>query len=207
MRVAAILLAAGASRRFGAADKLLATLDGVPLVRRTADVLAAAGIDTILAVVDPANAAVARALEGTRATLVPNPRHAAGMGASIAAGVRALPAAIEGALVVPADMPALSTHLLARIRAAFGEHQGRAIVHPVDAAGIQRNPVLWPRRHFHRLAALDGEAGGKAILAAYAGEAIGVAADSEHELDDIDTPEELAAWTERHRATGRLRRE
>ena len=205
MRVAAILLAAGASRRFGAADKLLVAIDGVALVRRSADVLARSSADPVLAVVDPDNAAIARALDGARATLVANPRHRAGLGTSIAAGIRALDSEIDGALVVPADMPALTTRLIERILAAGVERQGRAIVHAVDSTGIQRNPVLWPRRHFHRLAALDGEAGGKAILAAHADAATAVAADDDHELDDIDTPEELAAWTERHLATSRPR--
>jgi molybdenum cofactor cytidylyltransferase len=206
MRIAAILLAAGASCRFGADDKLLAPIDGVALVRRTADVLAASATDPILAVVAPNNRAVARVLDGARVTLVDNARHATGMGTSIAAGIRALPADTEGALLVPADMPALSTRLVERIVAAFRTAHGERIVHAVDSAGAQRNPVLWPRRHFHRLAALDGEAGGKAILARLADEATTVRADDDHELDDIDTPEDLARWTDRRPGTGTGRR-
>lgn len=198
MRVAAILLAAGASRRFGPADKLLVEIDGVPLVSRTADVLVACVLDPIIAVVAPGNWAVARALANTRTTRIVNPSHTAGLGTSIAAGMRALPPDIDGVLIVPADMPSLMPRLVRRIATAFDAAGGTHIVHAVDAGGAQRNPVLWPRRHFHRLAALDGEAGGKAILAALADETTAVYADDDHELDDIDTPEDLARWNSRH---------
>lgn len=189
----AILLAAGASRRFGAENKLLARIGGEALVERVARRLAEAGFAETVAVVAAQGSAVATVLAGLGVRVVVNPEAGRGMGASIAAGIAALGAECEGVLIAPGDMPGLSPALLQRIVAAFRDSGGERIVYAALSDGEQRNPVAWPRRFFPALAALSGTGGGKALLAANRAEAIAIPA-AAHEVADIDTADDLARW-------------
>lgn len=189
--ISAILLAAGSSRRFGADNKLLAMLDGKPLIRHGAEVLAKAGLGEIIVVTGPDADRIAAALAGLDVRLVHNPRHLDGMGGSVATGVRALSPAARGALICPGDMPRLDPALLARLIATFTANNGQPIVYPSLPDGSQRNPVLWPARLFGELAALTGEMGAKSLLQAHTAEAIAVRCEPDPLLD-IDTAEDLA---------------
>lgn len=192
MRVGAVLLAAGASRRFGPDNKLAADIGGVPLVTRVAATIAAAGVTETVAVTGYERVLIETALDGCALKLVHNERWEQGMGSSIAAGIAALDEAVEAAFIVPGDLPFLSPALLASLIAEFEADEGRRIVYPVGADGVQRNPVLWPRRLFPLLAALDGAEGGKRLLAGLLDESIAVAATEADLFIDLDTPDALS---------------
>ncbi len=164
MRLGGILLAAGASARFGPDNKLLAEIDGVPMIRRTAAALIESELDEIVAVTGADAHRVERALSGLGMRIVHNPDWQSGMGTSIAAGIEALSPGLDGAFIVPADMPFLPVSLLQRLADAFAASGAEAIVFPITAEGEQRNPVLWPARCFVALKHLHGVAGGKALL-------------------------------------------
>src|ERR1043166_9769001 len=91
--IAGVLLAAGGARRFGS-QKLLARVDGEPLVRRSASVLAGA-VDKLLVVVGHEREAVREALAGVPAAIVVNHHWPEGQSTSLRAGVEALPLQTE----------------------------------------------------------------------------------------------------------------
>ena len=115
-----------------------------------------------------------------------------GMASSIVAGVSALPAGVDGAFIVPGDMPFLTAAMIERLTEVFDEHGRTSIVYPATSGGEQRNPVLWPRRFFGDLAALSGSQGAKQLLATLGPECVAVAID-DHAFADIDTEADLAA--------------
>jgi molybdenum cofactor cytidylyltransferase len=192
-RLAAIVLAAGASSRFGAENKLLAPIGGRPLVRAVADAVHAAEIADLVVVTGCDAPQIAAALHGLPVRLVANASWETGMGSSIAAGVRALGASVDGALIVPGDMPFLTTGLLRGLVSAFERSQLQAIVYPATPDGAQRNPVLWPQRFFDVLGELSGLEGGKPLLQRRAAEAVAVTIDEGESLLDVDTPADLDA--------------
>lgn len=193
--VSAILLAAGASRRFGAADKLLAEIDGIPLVARVAARLCSADLSDVIAVTvpPPAGDAVMATLSPFPLRIVHNAEHERGIGTSITCGVAAAPAT-SGLMIVPGDMPALDANLLAQLLATFRRCGGTRIVVPVNAAGEQRNPVVWPASLRAALLALQAEAGGKTLLAANSDHILKVQWNDEAAFEDIDTEAELSAF-------------
>lgn len=214
MDITAILLAAGASRRFdgggGPARKLLAPLAGAPVVAHVARALAASRIARVVAVTRPGDRAVPAILDAVfsdaaarvgsvagRHTAVENPDPDRGMGSSIAVGIAALAPDTRGALIVPADMPGLDALAIDRLAGAFVAAGGDAIVHAATADGQPSPPVLWPARLFPRLSALDGDIGGKLILAAERaraqGAVIAVRFADPAVLRDVDTPADLDA--------------
>lgn len=199
MKIAALILAAGASERFGEKDKLVAQIDGIPLVNRVVESMRRAGIENILAVVARADNEVAGVLDDAGVTTAVNPNAARGMGTSICTGVTALAGIADGILIVPGDMPALSPELIRRIAAAFEASRGEAIITPCLADGAQRNPVLWPKRFFAELLGLDGDAGAKSVLARLSHEIKTVIVPDPAEVCDIDTVKDLADYNARSR--------
>ena len=187
-----MLLAAGASRRFGEDNKLLANIDGRTLLERIVNTLAIAGIADIVVVTGHDRAAVEEALRGRPVRFVHNARWESGMGSSIAAGVAALDADVVGCFIVPGDVGLLPPRLVSDLVTAFQQRKHDSIVYPTTTAGEQRNPVLWPRRHFGALLALPPDKGAKALLQLVASECVPVRAE-DAAMSDIDTPADLEA--------------
>jgi len=188
--LAAVLLAGGASRRFGAANKLLAAVDGTPIVARVAREILAGSVGELVVVTGAAHDTYVTALAGLPVRFAQNADWDAGIGSSIATGVRALSGTAEGAFIVPGDLANLKADVFRKLAAAFSEASAERVVVPVTAAGAQRNPVLWPRRLFPRLQALSGPQGGKSLLDTLGDERVDVAFDDESVFADIDTPED-----------------
>src|SRR5690606_14894479 len=97
----AVLLAAGASRRFGDANKLLANVGGKPLIRLVAGAIVESGAADIVVVTGHDHEAVEAALSALPLRFVHNEDWPTGMGRSIARGVRALRPETPAAFVVP----------------------------------------------------------------------------------------------------------
>jgi molybdenum cofactor cytidylyltransferase len=162
--IAGIVLAAGASRRYGA-QKLLASVGGVPLVRRSVERLLAASLDEILVVIGSDAPAVGAALAGLRVRTTTNPAYAAGMSTSLRAGLEALRPGTDAALVALADQPGVGADIVDRLIDRY--RAGRCpIVAPVYRGGIRGNPVLFDRALFDELRAVTGDEGGRSVVAA-----------------------------------------
>jgi CTP:molybdopterin cytidylyltransferase MocA len=187
-RVAAIVLAAGASRRLGA-PKQLARLGGEPLVRRAAR----AGLDSCCSrtlVVVGANAAQVRAaLAGLEVEIAECGEWQEGMAASLRTGLAALDAGTEGALFLLCDQPHVDSALVDRLLDAF-EKPGVERVGTVYPHGIGV-PALFGRSHFGALAELRGDAGARGLLEAEGPDRALVR--SPKPQADLDTPEAAAA--------------
>jgi molybdenum cofactor cytidylyltransferase len=132
---------------------------------------------------------VRAALQGRPAHFVTPPDWGDGMGRSLAAGIAAVPAQWDAALVCLADMPRIEPALIAALATAAGD-----VVAPVWQ-GRRGHPVRWPRRAFAALMALSGDTGGRALMAQWP--VTEVAAPSDAVIDDIDTPEALRALLNR----------
>lgn len=192
MRVAAVLLAAGAAHRFGGPSKLLVEFDGAPLIHRAARAVEGCGAAVTIAVTGRDAEAVTAALSGFTLDCVYNPAWADGLGGSVATGVRALGTGIDAALIVPGDMSLLTPEFLQEmIRFAARMPEPRPICFAQLPDGTQSNPVLWPKRYFPELMALLGTAGGKVLLTRYAPQTMAFPVTDVRLLMDIDTPDDL----------------
>ncbi|MCT8267297.1 molybdopterin-binding/glycosyltransferase family 2 protein [Afifella sp. JA880] len=189
--VAAIVLAAGRSRRMGGPNKLLARFDDVPLVRRTVETVTASGVSEVVVVTGHMREAVEEVLEGSGARLVHNPDFAEGLASSLRVGLRALPEGVSGALIVLADMPGLTREAIVQMLAAFEPDASRSIV-LATASGKHGNPVLWARRYFDELLQVSGDTGGRHVIGLHPDDVFEVEIGAAARLD-VDTPEALEA--------------
>ncbi len=199
-RIGAIVLAAGHSSRMRAAslnaNKLTQPLDGRPMVRHAVEAALKSAASDVVVVTGNEKEQITMALEGLPITFRDNPDYSKGLSTSLISGLNALPEECDGALILLGDMPAVDSHLLDRLIAAFDPEQDRAIIVPVHG-GRRGNPVLWGRRFFSEIRELSGDTGARALLAPYATLVCEIEASSDAPLIDIDTQDALSAYRAR----------
>jgi len=189
--IAAVLLAAGQSRRMGGPNKLLATLEGRPLVRIAAEAALASRARPVVVVTGHQAEEVRAALAGLDLLFVHNPGYAEGLSGSLRAGLGALGPEVEGALVMLSDMPEVTSAAIDRLIDAYDPAGGALIVVPT-AEGRRGNPVLWSRRFFEPLMRVEGDVGGRHLIGTHA-EVVAEVEIGRAVALDLDTPEALAA--------------
>jgi molybdenum cofactor cytidylyltransferase len=190
--VAAVVLAAGRSTRMGGPNKLLAEFGGKPLVRIVTEQAMASKATHTIVVTGHQAEEVENALDGLNVTFVRNPDFAGGLASSVKAGISAIPADADGAVICLGDMPLISAHLIDRLIDAFAPDRGNLIVVPVSD-GRRGNPVLWSRRFFGELMTLDGDIGARHLIAKHNEAVAEVPVDGQAAFLDIDTPQALEA--------------
>ena len=125
-------------------------------------------------------------------TLVHNPDFAEGLSTSLKAGIAAVPADADGAIVCLGDLPQVDAKLIDRLLSAFDPENGAFVVVPtID--GKRGNPVVWSRRFFPELAAIDGDVGARHLIASYPEAVAEVPLTGNAALVDVDTPDALKA--------------
>ncbi|HEY7978916.1 MAG TPA: molybdopterin-binding/glycosyltransferase family 2 protein [Rhizomicrobium sp.] len=194
-RIAAVVLAAGMSSRMGA-NKLMAELNGKPLVRHAAEAALGSAARPVIVVIGNEEARTRAALSDLDVSFVSNPDFAKGLSTSLKAGIAAVPANCDGAIVLLGDMPGVSAALIDKLIASFDPAEDRAIC-VATRNGKHGNPVLWARRFFEEIATIEGDVGAKALVGAYGELVREVEATDDAPLVDIDTPEALAAYRAR----------
>lgn len=184
--ITGILLAAGQSRRFGS-DKLLHSLpDGTPMVLAAARHLRQA-VPDVIAVVAEADSSVAGQLRVEGVSVVVNGRAETGMGSSIAAGIRAAERA-SGWVIALADMPFLQPDTIAAVAATLASEH---VIGAPMYGGRRGHPVGFGSAYREALLRLDGDAGARSLLEAYADRLCLVDTDDSGVLHDIDRPADL----------------
>jgi molybdenum cofactor cytidylyltransferase len=184
--VAAIILAAGTSSRFGAANKLLAEWRGQAMLRTVAEVALATELEPVIVVTGHEAEDVRAALAGLEVAFVHNPNHPQGQATSLQAGIRAVPPACEGAMILLGDMPRVSASDINQLLDVFAGPA--SIIVPVHE-GQRGNPVIIGRQHFSSLLELEGDEGARSLLS---GDRVTrVEMETDAVLQDFDTPEAM----------------
>ena len=189
-RIAALVLAAGESRRMGDANKLTIPVDGTPMVARVVDALQQSHAQRVIVVTGHEPERIKGALGDRVVELVHNPDYAEGIGSSVRVGVAALGDDVDGALVALADMPWVNAEVINRLIDAFTSASEPSIFIP-RFGGQRGNPVLWGAQHFPELLALAGDVGGKALFQRHASAICYVDVESASVNLDVDTPDAL----------------
>jgi 4-nitrophenyl phosphatase len=185
--VAAVILAAGGSTRFGAPKQLL-PWQGRPLIAHMTDMAWIAGLSPVVVVVGAEAERVIPALAGRDVCVMRNYRWQEGMSTSLSLGVAALPSTVEAAVFLPVDQPLVDARFLRSLVAYWRQHNA-GIVIPVELGGRRGMPVLFTRRFFAELAQLSGDIGGRALFAQYPDDLVTMPVADPDVLTDVDTPD------------------
>jgi len=190
-KVAALVMAAGRSRRMAPLNKLM-VMDraGQAMVARVVDHALASRARPVLVVTGHERARVEEVLAARPVLRAHADDYAEGLSASLKAGIAALPPDVEGVLVMLGDMPLVGPAVLDRLIAAFDPEEGRAIVQPAYR-GKQGNPVLWGREFFEEILAISGDVGARHLTGLHADRLHQVEMADDGILRDFDTAEAL----------------
>lgn len=197
--VAAVILAAGESRRLGKPKPLL-TWQGEPFIRKVVQSAGQAGLWPIVVVTGAHAEGVEKALEGLPVQIARNEAWRSGQSTSIRLGVETLASRggptfrlpisekreVGAAIFLLADQPQVSPTVLQALRERHAETLA-PIVAPL-VRGQRANPVLFDRQTFADLCTLEGDVGGRALFSRYAVEYLPW--HDERLLLDVDTPED-----------------
>lgn len=182
-QVGAVILAAGIARRAGVTKQLL-DLNGKPLLQYVIDNVLASSADVVLVVLGHDAKAIEAAIETGEVEIVLNSDYATGQAGSLIAGLQALPARCDAAVVLLGDQPGVDAAAIDRVIAHWTENQAPIVVSVWQ--GQRGNPVLISRSLFAEIATLTGDTGARAIFARHADEIEAVEFDRPMPLD-VDT--------------------
>ncbi len=186
MNLGCVIMAAGASSRFGS-NKLLKSLQGQPLYAYALNAVSESVFSSVTVVT--ACPPVIEAAEKLGFTVVQNDQPETGISHTIRLGLSSL-SSCDGVLFMTADQPFLSCHTLNKLADAFRQQPDRIIA--ASANGQRGNPCLFPNALFPELLALTGDTGGSTVIRRHPELLLPVEVPA-WELADADTPEALEA--------------
>ncbi len=194
--IAAVVLAAGASSRYGE-HKLLLPVQEQPLIRRTVEQVLASRVEEVVVVLGREAEGVQRALEDLPVRCVVNPDYREGMSTSVRAGIEALGPEMEAALIVLGDQPSVGPAILDRLVESY-HSAGKPIVVP-SYRGEVGNPVLFAASLFPEIRGIQGDQGAREVIARDPGR-VAVVPFAFPAPRDVDTAEDYQALLRQLRA-------
>ncbi len=187
--VAGIVLGAGMSTRFGA-NKLLAPLNGKPLIRNVVDAALASSLARLFVVLGHQADAVGAALGG-EVEIVVNPDYADGQSTTVRAGLAAASREFAAVMFLMGDQPLLDAQIIDALIQAF-QASGKDICYP-SHQGRRRNPVIFSQHFFPSILALTGDTGARALIDAHPEAARVVEYSNAAPFRDVDREADLQA--------------
>lgn len=176
----------------GNVNKLLLTIDGEPLVRRTARTLLDSGVAGVTIVTGHDATAVWSAVNDLPLQQVHNDAFQQGQMTSVRAGLLSV-ADVDVVLICPADMPALSPWSIGQILAASATDGARHVIVPT-CGGQRGNPIVVPMGFRAQVEAGGVNFGCRNLIANHPEVVRTVALECGDILQDLDTPDAVKAW-------------
>jgi len=200
--IAAVVMAAGRSRRMAPHNKLLVgDKVGKPMIARVVDNVLSSNARPILVVTGHQAEQVEHALGGRPVRYVHAADYAEGLSASLKAGIAAVPPECAAAVVCLGDMPLVTGRMIDRLLSMYDPEEGRLIVLPTFR-GKQGNPMLWDKRFFPEILQITGDSGARFLVGKHAEFVCEVEMADDAVLRDFDTTDSLATLPPRMRPEG-----
>lgn len=195
VKVPGLVLAAGRGRRFGATPKMLADIDGLPVLRHVVEAALASRLDPVIVVLGSSAEAGLRALEGLedpRLRVVFNPAWQSGKASSFEVGLREAPVDAPGVVALLGDMPRVKPWLIERVLSEF-ELSGKLCFPTVPGAEgqVKGHPTAYPRELFGEVRQLVGDDTAMSAARRHWSEAVKIPLEDASTQVDIDTAQDL----------------
>ncbi len=194
--ISAVVLAAGTSSRLGRPKQLL-PLQAKPLTQHVIDAAIAAGLDEVVVVLGYAAEEVKAVLQlPPPARVVLNPDYETGQASSLRAGLRALGPTVNAAVILLADQPEIKADVIRSVVETYEESGGPVV--RASYGGKAGHPVLFDRRLWPEVEAVEGDRGARDLLGAHPEWIVAVEVEGEppRDVDDWDDYERIVRLPE-----------
>jgi len=159
-----IILAAGLSKRYGLKNKLTQHINNKPIINCLMDkLLSIYDTSELLIVTGYEHETIINLINNSDIEFIYNNDYKKGIGTSISAGIRELDKTIKGVMIIPADMPIISTKDLIKLQNKFIELNCSKVIFPKYKSQVG-NPVILPKKYFNILEGLKGDFGAKSQI-------------------------------------------
>jgi len=159
-----IILAAGLSKRYGLKNKLTQHINNKPIINCLMDkLLSIYDTSELLIVTGYEHETIINLINNSDIEFIYNNDYKKGIGTSISAGIRELDKTIRGVMIIPADMPIISTKDLIKLQNKFLELNCSKVIFPKYKSQVG-NPVILPKKYFNILEGLKGDFGAKSQI-------------------------------------------
>lgn len=208
VKIPGLVLAAGRGKRFGQSSKMLAAVDGRPVLRHVVESALASRLDPVILILGAGAEDGLKAIEGLddpRLRVVFNPAWSTGKASSFEVGLREVPADAPGVVALLGDMPRVPAWLVERVIAEF-ELSGSLTfpIYPGTGGPVKGHPTAYPRELFGEIGRLVGDDTAMAAVRAHWGEAVKIPLDDGSTQADIDTAQDLELLNVKPETQGRL---
>jgi molybdenum cofactor cytidylyltransferase len=166
IKVTAIILAAGQSRRMGAENKLLMKFNDQPMIKHVAITLNESCLDEIIVVTGFESEQIKHVLNDHEVKFVDNPNYEQGLSTSLIAGLRSVDKLTDAVIICLGDMPMVTSEGIKQLINEFEPDASKEICVPIYQ-GKRGNPILWSRRFINEMLQLEGDVGAKHLLFKY----------------------------------------
>jgi molybdenum cofactor cytidylyltransferase len=185
-----IVLAAGRSTRMRGRNKLLAKIDGTPMIRRVVESALSSMVDEVIVVVGWEAKKIMSAVSSLPCRCVLNKDFRIGQSSSVKAGLRAITDSTEAILVLPGDVALIDAHSIDLVVKAYKNRKSPIVV--AAHSGRSGHPILLSKELFNEIERIDEATFGlKSVVNRHESEVQMVETGSESVLRDVDTPEDL----------------
>jgi 4-nitrophenyl phosphatase len=185
--VAAIVLAAGQSSRFGQPKQLLSVGDKT-MIQHVVDIVLDSSLEQVIVVLGCGADEIKASIAGRPVQVVVNERWKSGLSSSVRAGLSAVKPEVRAAIFVLADQPDITTEVIVELVERYRKTRAPIVV-PTHQ-GQRGNPVLFDRCLFAELMEVKGDQGGRQLIAKHGDELEEVEVGTEAILADIDTADD-----------------
>jgi len=192
--VSAVLLAAGESHRMGEINKLELIVDGIPLLRRTAETLLASALQEIVVVLGHEAEKTQAILEGLQLNFVENETYREGQMTSVYKGLSSLSKVCDGVMICLSDQPLLETQDINVLIEAFGQRSHGSILVPTFE-GQRGNPIIFDYEYRQGILSGERNLGCKKLIEKNPEQVSRFEMNNDHVIVDLDTPEQYAAFS------------
>jgi molybdenum cofactor cytidylyltransferase len=189
--MAAIVLAAGQSQRFGQPKQLL-PVGGKTMLQHVVDIVLDSPIKQVIVVLGYRAAEIRTNIASRPVQIVVNEKWQSGLSSSVQAGLSAVKAEVGAALFVLADQPGVTTEVIASLVERYRKTRAPIVV-PTHR-GRRGNPVLFDRSLFAELMEVKGDQGGRQLITEHLDDLEEVDVETEAIFTDIDTAEDYQSF-------------
>lgn len=194
--IGAVVLAAGQSRRAGTTKLLVEGKDGLPMFMHAVNAAVASNAKPVFVITGHRHEELEEWLQKLDVNIIYNPAYETGVRTSIQLGLKAMPSACDGAILLPADMPNITSSELNKLIGKMDLSTPKNLCF-LTHKGVKYNPVLWSKALYDKADLIPENSAYRVVFAEHADYSHNVEVKDENILKDLNFPNDVKEYAKK----------